>query len=174
MTSWWRRRSQCSSLVKGFSPRYGRVYRKWQVASIAVSRHWIRDRHDFAMLTAKLADLASLLIYIVGTIVCSQAKTGAVFVGMRVLQSLGSSAVLALGAGTLADMYDVRSGLGLSSCISRERMLTQIHAARLTNAGRNSGFITPRLCSARHSVLYSAELSQAPRTGARLSTSSSL
>jgi len=29
-----------------------------------------------------------------------------VFLGMRVLQSLGSSAVLALGAGTLADMYD--------------------------------------------------------------------
>ncbi|GAA5962196.1 hypothetical protein JCM8115_006625 [Rhodotorula mucilaginosa] len=54
----------------------------------------------------KYCYLASLLIYIVGTIVCSQAKTGAVFVGMRVLQSLGSSAVLALGAGTLADMYD--------------------------------------------------------------------
>lgn len=30
-----------------------------------------------------------------------------VFVGMRVLQSFGSAAVLALGAGTLADMYDV-------------------------------------------------------------------
>lgn len=60
------------------------------------------------MLTVKLADLASLLIYIVGTIVCSQAKTGAVFVGMRVLQSLGSSA-----PGTLADMYDVRSGVSV-------------------------------------------------------------
>ncbi|GAA5868553.1 hypothetical protein JCM3774_005426 [Rhodotorula dairenensis] len=54
----------------------------------------------------KYCYLASLLIYIVGTVVCSQAKTMAVFVGMRVLQSFGSSAVLALGAGTLADMYD--------------------------------------------------------------------
>lgn len=30
-----------------------------------------------------------------------------VFVAMRVLQALGSGAVLVLGAGTLADIYDV-------------------------------------------------------------------
>ena len=36
-----------------------------------------------------------------------------VFLGMRVLQSLGSSAVLALGAGTLADMYDRGTKLGV-------------------------------------------------------------
>ncbi|GAA5853337.1 hypothetical protein JCM8547_000289 [Rhodosporidiobolus lusitaniae] len=50
--------------------------------------------------------LASLTIYIVGSIVCSRSTTIAVFLVMRVLQSLGSSAVLSLGAGTLADMYD--------------------------------------------------------------------
>lgn len=49
---------------------------------------------------------ALAVIYIVGTVVCSQAQTMPVFLGMRILQSLGSSAVLALGAGTLADMYD--------------------------------------------------------------------
>lgn len=53
-------------------------------------------------------DIASLTIYIVGTIVCSQAHSMGVFIAMRVLQSLGSSAVLALGAGTLADIYEVR------------------------------------------------------------------
>lgn len=58
-------------------------------------------------LTGLRTDLASLLIYIVGTIVCSQAHSMGVFIAMRVLQSLGSSAVLALGAGTLSDMYDV-------------------------------------------------------------------
>lgn len=81
------------------------------------------------MLNAALADLASLLIYIVGTIVCSQAKTGAVFVGMRVLQSLGSSAVLALGAGTLADMYDVRDAFATpaSSLEADESRISQTH-----------------------------------------------
>ncbi|KPV72502.1 uncharacterized protein RHOBADRAFT_66887 [Rhodotorula graminis WP1] len=54
----------------------------------------------------KYCYIAAMVIYIVGTVVCSQAQTMPVFLGMRVLQSLGSSAVLALGAGTLADMYD--------------------------------------------------------------------
>ncbi|GAA5907501.1 hypothetical protein JCM6882_003878 [Rhodosporidiobolus microsporus] len=54
----------------------------------------------------KYCYIISLVIYIVGSIVCSRSQTIAVFLVMRILQSLGSSAVLALGAGTLADMYD--------------------------------------------------------------------
>ncbi|GAA5824803.1 hypothetical protein JCM11251_005352 [Rhodosporidiobolus azoricus] len=54
----------------------------------------------------KYCYIISLIIYIVGSIVCSRSETIAVFLVMRILQSLGSSAVLALGAGTLADMYD--------------------------------------------------------------------
>ncbi|GAA6012697.1 hypothetical protein JCM10207_005329 [Rhodosporidiobolus poonsookiae] len=54
----------------------------------------------------KYCYFASLAIYIVGSIVCSRAQSIAVFLVMRVIQSLGSSAVLSLGAGTLADMYD--------------------------------------------------------------------
>ncbi|GAA5968622.1 hypothetical protein JCM11641_007702 [Rhodosporidiobolus odoratus] len=54
----------------------------------------------------KRSYLVSLVIYIVATIVCSRSQTIAVFLVMRVLQSLGSSAVLSLGAGTLADIYD--------------------------------------------------------------------
>ncbi|BGP19499.1 hypothetical protein JCM10213_006319 [Rhodosporidiobolus nylandii] len=54
----------------------------------------------------KYAYIVSLCIYIVGTVVCSRAQSISVFLVMRVLQALGSSAVLALGAGTLADMYD--------------------------------------------------------------------
>lgn len=47
------------------------------------------------------------VIYVVGSVVCSRSNSIGVFIAMRVLQSLGSSAVLSLGAGTLADMYDV-------------------------------------------------------------------
>ncbi|GAA6030889.1 hypothetical protein JCM8097_008922 [Rhodosporidiobolus ruineniae] len=54
----------------------------------------------------KYCYIVSLIIYIVGSIVCSRSQTIAVFLIMRILQSLGSSAVLSLGAGTLADMYD--------------------------------------------------------------------
>lgn len=39
---------------------------------------------------------------------CSRANTIGLFLGMRILQSIGSSAVLSLGGGTLADIYDVR------------------------------------------------------------------
>ncbi|BGP42932.1 hypothetical protein JCM10449v2_006947 [Rhodotorula kratochvilovae] len=54
----------------------------------------------------KYCYIAAMVIYIVGTVVCSQAHSMGVFLAMRVLQSAGSSAVLSLGAGTLADMYD--------------------------------------------------------------------
>ncbi|BGP02946.1 Vacuolar DHA amino acid exporter [Rhodotorula toruloides ATCC 204091] len=50
--------------------------------------------------------IVALVIYVVGSVVCSRSNSIGVFIAMRVLQSLGSSAVLSLGAGTLADMYD--------------------------------------------------------------------
>jgi MFS family permease len=55
----------------------------------------------------KLCYLSALVIYLVATAVASRASTIGVFIAMRVLQALGSSAVLALGAGSLADIYDV-------------------------------------------------------------------
>ncbi|KAK4702570.1 hypothetical protein P7C70_g3653, partial [Phenoliferia sp. Uapishka_3] len=51
--------------------------------------------------------LAALAIYVASTAGCSQSNSIGLFLGMRILQSLGSSAVLSLGAGTLADIYDV-------------------------------------------------------------------
>ncbi|GAA5899676.1 uncharacterized protein JCM6883_005950 [Sporobolomyces salmoneus] len=50
--------------------------------------------------------LSALVIYLVATAVASRASTISVFIAMRVLQALGSSAVLALGAGSLADIFD--------------------------------------------------------------------
>ncbi|GAA5843409.1 hypothetical protein JCM3766R1_002943 [Sporobolomyces carnicolor] len=50
--------------------------------------------------------LSALVIYLVATAVAGRASTIGVFIAMRVLQALGSSAVLALGAGSLADIYD--------------------------------------------------------------------
>ncbi|GAA5912558.1 hypothetical protein JCM5296_003479 [Sporobolomyces johnsonii] len=50
--------------------------------------------------------LAALAIYVTATAVASRATSIGVFIAMRILQALGSSAVLALGAGSLADIYD--------------------------------------------------------------------
>ncbi|BGP42886.1 hypothetical protein JCM10449v2_006898 [Rhodotorula kratochvilovae] len=55
----------------------------------------------------KYCYISSMVIYVVGTVVCSQAPSMGVFLAGRVLQSLGGSAALSLGGGTLADMYDV-------------------------------------------------------------------
>ncbi|GAA5964081.1 hypothetical protein JCM3765_000895 [Sporobolomyces pararoseus] len=50
--------------------------------------------------------LSALVIYLIATIVASRSNTISVFIAMRILQSLGGSAVLALGAGSLADIFD--------------------------------------------------------------------
>lgn len=52
--------------------------------------------------------LASFLLYTIGSIAGSRATNMPVLIGMRILQGTGSSAVLASGAGSLADMYEVR------------------------------------------------------------------
>jgi len=64
----------------------------------------VRQR-SLAPTLANLGD--SQTIYIVATTVCSRANNIGLFIVMRVLQALGSGAVLALGSGTLADIYDV-------------------------------------------------------------------
>lgn len=51
--------------------------------------------------------LSALVIFLIATTVASRSKTISVFIAMRILQSLGGSAVLALGAGSLADIFDV-------------------------------------------------------------------
>lgn len=50
--------------------------------------------------------LSALVIYLVATAVAARSDTIGVFIAMRILQALGSSAVLALGAGSLADIFD--------------------------------------------------------------------
>lgn len=55
----------------------------------------------------RICYITSILIYCISTAVCSRANSIGVFIAMRILQAAGSSAVLALGAGTLADIYDV-------------------------------------------------------------------
>lgn len=50
--------------------------------------------------------LCSLTIATVGCIVAAEAQSAAVLVGMRCIQSIGTSAMLAVGAGTLSDIYD--------------------------------------------------------------------
>ncbi|WOO80705.1 Quinidine resistance protein 3 [Vanrija pseudolonga] len=51
--------------------------------------------------------IVSFVIYTVASAVGSRSPTMPVLIGMRCLQAVGSSAVLALGAGSLADMYEV-------------------------------------------------------------------
>ncbi|KAH8927156.1 MFS general substrate transporter [Atractiella rhizophila] len=50
--------------------------------------------------------LSSMLVYIVGAIVAARCTSISVFIGMRILQAIGGSSVLSLGAGTLSDIYD--------------------------------------------------------------------
>jgi MFS family permease len=50
---------------------------------------------------------ADIQFYTVGSIVASRAPTMPVLIGMRCLQAIGSSAVISVGAGSLADMYEV-------------------------------------------------------------------
>ncbi|KJA20497.1 hypothetical protein HYPSUDRAFT_43203 [Hypholoma sublateritium FD-334 SS-4] len=52
--------------------------------------------------------LASITLFIVGSGVGGFAKTVTILIVMRVIQGMGASAVLTLGAATLADMYDAK------------------------------------------------------------------
>ncbi|KZW03371.1 MFS general substrate transporter [Exidia glandulosa HHB12029] len=56
----------------------------------------------------KYVYLISILLFTAGCAVGASATRVAVLISMRVLQALGGSAVLAIGAGTLADIYDPR------------------------------------------------------------------
>jgi multidrug resistance protein len=50
--------------------------------------------------------IVSIIIAMVGALVAALSKSIGVLIGMRCFQGLGSSAVLAIGAATLADIYD--------------------------------------------------------------------
>ncbi|KAL7413574.1 major facilitator superfamily domain-containing protein [Mrakia frigida] len=50
--------------------------------------------------------LTSYSLFILGTVVASRANTMPVLIGMRMIQAFGSAAVMAIGAGTLADIYE--------------------------------------------------------------------
>ncbi|KAH9046681.1 major facilitator superfamily domain-containing protein [Lactarius hengduanensis] len=54
----------------------------------------------------KLVYVVSLAIAMVGHIVAAEAKSIGVLIGMRVIQAMGTGSVLAIGAATLADIYE--------------------------------------------------------------------
>ncbi|KAH9028700.1 major facilitator superfamily domain-containing protein [Lactarius pseudohatsudake] len=54
----------------------------------------------------KLVYVVSLAIAMVGYIVAAEAKSIGVFIGMRAIQGVGTGSVLAIGAATLADIYE--------------------------------------------------------------------
>ncbi|EPT02266.1 hypothetical protein FOMPIDRAFT_73914 [Fomitopsis schrenkii] len=54
----------------------------------------------------KIVYLISIALCMVGCIVAATAKTINVLIGMRCLQAAGSSAVISIGAATLADLYE--------------------------------------------------------------------
>jgi MFS family permease len=51
--------------------------------------------------------IISILLYVASTAAAAKSNDINTFIALRCLQAIGSSAVLALGAGTLADIYDV-------------------------------------------------------------------
>lgn len=55
---------------------------------------------------AQIVYIISIAIAMIGALVAALAKSIGVLIGMRCFQGLGSSAVLAIGAATLADIYD--------------------------------------------------------------------
>ncbi|THH21574.1 hypothetical protein EW146_g47 [Bondarzewia mesenterica] len=54
----------------------------------------------------KIVYITSIAIAVVGCIVAALSKTIEILIGMRCLQAVGTSAVMAIGAATLADIYD--------------------------------------------------------------------
>ncbi|KAF8192455.1 major facilitator superfamily domain-containing protein [Pholiota molesta] len=54
----------------------------------------------------KIVYLLSIILFIIGSGVSGDAKTITVLIIMRAVQGMGASAVLTIGAATLADMYD--------------------------------------------------------------------
>lgn len=52
--------------------------------------------------------VTSFILYTVGSVAGSRARSMPILIGMRILQAVGSSAVTASGAGSLADMYEVK------------------------------------------------------------------
>ncbi|KAI6114268.1 MFS general substrate transporter [Pisolithus sp. B1] len=54
----------------------------------------------------KLVYLASVSLFTLGSAIVAVSKSIGVLIGMRILQAIGSSAVLSIGAATLADIYE--------------------------------------------------------------------
>ncbi|KAG2066210.1 MFS general substrate transporter, partial [Suillus decipiens] len=54
----------------------------------------------------KFVYLLSIALFIIGSAIVAVSRTIGLLIGMRVVQSVGSSAVLAIGAATLADIYE--------------------------------------------------------------------
>lgn len=54
----------------------------------------------------KLVYVVSFAIAIVGYIIAAEAKNIGVLIGSRIIQAIGTSSVMAIGAATLADIYD--------------------------------------------------------------------
>ncbi len=62
--------------------------------------------HDYYM-TAVSSRAEAFQIYTVGSVIASRSSNMPTLIGMRCLQATGSAAVVAVGAGSLADMFEV-------------------------------------------------------------------
>ncbi|KAA1473796.1 MFS general substrate transporter [Dentipellis sp. KUC8613] len=58
------------------------------------------------ILGRKIVYITSITLSVIGCIVAAEAHSIGVLIGMRCIQAVGSSAVMAIGAATLADIYD--------------------------------------------------------------------
>ncbi|CAG8678427.1 9867_t:CDS:2, partial [Scutellospora calospora] len=65
---------------------------------------WAAYSDEFA--TRRKVYLASLMVFIISTIICAVAKSIWLLMIMRAIQACGSSAVLSIGAGIISDIYD--------------------------------------------------------------------
>ncbi|ORX63933.1 MFS general substrate transporter [Basidiobolus meristosporus CBS 931.73] len=63
----------------------------------------ISERHG-----RRVVYLLSTLLFFVASIVCALSKHVTMFIIMRILQSSGSSAAMVVGAGSIADLFDMR------------------------------------------------------------------
>ena len=112
--------------------------------STAIYQLWVSSLDSFCriahfVVTSSTRDcvltlpLSITVIYLVTTAVAARATSIGVFIGLRIGQALGSSAVLALGAGSLADIYDVSA---LRPC-DLDRADEVVRRNRLTSEGQN-------------------------------------
>lgn len=112
--------------------------------------------------------LVAYVIFILGSVVCSRADSMPLFIVFRMVQALGSSAVMSIGAGTLADIFEQEErGTKMGMFYA-----TPLIGPALGPLSASSRFRPPsRLTLTGHLSPQSAAPSAKPTVGVRLSTS---